>query len=71
MILGVFIKFFGVKLVIELSKNHCDLILTIRFDLSQNRRYLPIFIDILLIFTDISPIFTNIFSEIPAHECVR
>ena len=28
MILGVFIEFFGVKIVIGLSKNHCDLILT-------------------------------------------
>ena len=43
MILGVFIEFFGVKIVIGLSKNHCDLILTVRFDLSQNSRYLPIF----------------------------
>ena len=50
MILGVFIEFFGVKIVIGLSKNHCDLILTIGFDLSQNSRYLQIFTDILSIF---------------------
>ena len=43
MILGVFKDFFGVKIVIGLSKNHCDLILTVGFDLSQNSRYLPIF----------------------------
>ena len=35
MILGVFIEFFGIKIVIGLSKNHCDLILTVKFDLSQ------------------------------------
>ena len=64
MILGVFIEFFGVKIVIGLSKNHCDLILTVGFDLSQNSRYLPIF-------TNISPIFTDIFSEIPTHARVR
>ena len=28
MILGVFMEFFGVKIVIGLSKNHCDLNLT-------------------------------------------
>ena len=82
MILGVFIAFFGVKIVIRLSKNHCDLILTVEFDLSQNSLYisdisdiLPIyfryFIDISPIFTDISPIFTNIFPKIPTHACVR
>ena len=46
--LGVFIEFFGVKIVIRLSKNHCDLILTVGFDLSQNKRYisdiLPIYL---------------------------
>ena len=36
MILGIFIEFFGAKIVIELSKNHCDLILTVRFDFSSN-----------------------------------
>ena len=78
MILGVFIEFFGVKIVIGLSKNHYDLILTVKFDLSQNSRYLhifylylPIFTDILSIFTDISMIFTDIFLEIPTHVCVR
>ena len=39
----VFIEFFETKIVIGLSKNHCDLILTVGFDLSQNNRYLPIF----------------------------
>ena len=60
MILGVFIEFFGVKIVIGLSKNHCDLIITVGFDLSQNSR-----------FTDILPIFTDIFSKIPAHARMR
>ena len=60
MILGVFIEFFGIKIVIGLSKKHCDLILTVGFSLSQNSLYLPIFTNILPIFTDISPIFTNI-----------
>ena len=50
MILGVFIEFFTVKIVIELSNNHCDLILTVRFNLSQNSRYLLIFYLFLLIF---------------------
>ena len=54
MILGVFIEFFEIKIVIELSKNHCNLILTVGFDLSQNSRYLPIFTNISLIFTYIS-----------------
>ena len=36
MILGVFIKFFGVKIVIGLSKNHYDLILTVGFDFVSN-----------------------------------
>ena len=57
MILGVFIDFFGVKLVIGLSKNHCDLILTVGFNLSQK--------------TDIYRYFTDIFSEIPAHARVK
>ena len=29
MILGVFIEFFGVKITIGLSKNRCDLFLTV------------------------------------------
>ena len=29
-------RIFGVKIIIELSKNYCDLILTVGFDLSQN-----------------------------------
>ena len=33
-------EFFGVKIAIGLSKNHCDLILTVGFDLSQNSRYI-------------------------------
>ena len=36
MILEVFIEFFGVKIVIELSKNYCDLIITIVFDFGSN-----------------------------------
>ena len=40
MILRVFIEFFGVKIVIGLSKNLYDLILTIGFDLNQNNRYI-------------------------------
>ena len=56
MILGVFIEFFGVKIAIKLSKNHCDLILTIGFDLSQNNRYIS---DI----SDILPIFYRYFSR--------
>ena len=39
MILGVFIEVFGVKIVIELSKTHFDLILTIGFYLSKNSQY--------------------------------
>ena len=50
MILGVFIEFFGVKIVIGLSKNNCNLIITIGFDLSQNSRYLLIFYRYLPIF---------------------
>ena len=63
MILGVFIEFFGVKIVIELSKNHCDLILTAGFDLNKNSRYLPIFTYISPIFTDILPIFFQKFQH--------
>ena len=36
MILWVFIEFFGVKLTIGLSKNHCDLILIVGFDFGSN-----------------------------------
>ena len=36
MILGLFIEFFGVKIVIGLSKNHCDLFLTVGFDFGSN-----------------------------------
>ena len=50
MILGVFIKFFGVKITIRLSKNHCDLILTVGFDLSQNSQYIFDISDILPIY---------------------
>ena len=70
MILRVFIEFFGVKIVIGLSKNCCDLILTVRFDLSQNSRYLPIYLRYLSIFIDVSMIFTDIFSKILAHMFV-
>ena len=81
MILGVFIEFFGVQIVIGLSKNHCDLIITVGFDLSQNSRYLSIFyryisniyqyfIDISLIFTDILPIFFRKFQHMCALDKV-
>ena len=36
MILEVFIEFFEVKIVIGLSKNHCDLTLTVGFDFGSN-----------------------------------
>ena len=36
MILGVFIEFFGVKIAVGLSKNRCDLFLTVRFDFGSN-----------------------------------
>ena len=36
MILGVFIEFFGVKIASGLSKNHCDLIITVGFDFGSN-----------------------------------
>ena len=62
MILGVFIDFFLVKIVIGLSKNHCDLIITVVFDLSQNSR----FNDILSIFTYILPIFFQKFQHMRA-----
>ena len=72
MILGVFIEFVETKIAIGLLKNHCDLIITVEFDLSQNGQYIS---DILLIylqyFTDISPIFTDIFPEISTHARVR
>ena len=29
-------RFFGVKIAIELSKNHCDLIRTVQFDFGSN-----------------------------------
>ena len=61
MILGIFIEFFGVKIVIGLSKNHCDLILTVGFDLSQNSRYLPIFYIYLLIFYQYLSIYLRYF----------
>ena len=75
-------RIFWVKIAIGLSKNHCDLILTVEFDLSQNSLYisdifdilsiyLRYFTDISPIFIDISPIFTDIFSEILAHVLVR
>ena len=36
MILGVFIEFFGVKIAVGLSKNRCDLFLTVGFDFGSN-----------------------------------
>ena len=75
MILRVFIEFFGVK--IGLSNNHCDLILTVGFDLSQNSQYISDISNILPIYlrysTDISPIFTDIlpiFFQKFQHMCV-
>ena len=50
MILGVFIELFGVKIAIGLSKNHCNLILTFGFDLSQNNLYIFDISDILPIY---------------------
>ena len=44
------IEFFGVKIVIGLSKTHCDLILTVGFDLSKKK---PIFTDIYRYISDI------------------
>ena len=36
MILGIFIEFFGVEIDIGLSKNHCNLFLTVGFDFGSN-----------------------------------
>ena len=36
MILGVFIEFFEVKIAVGLSKNRCDLFLTVEFDFCSN-----------------------------------
>ena len=36
MILGIFIEFFGVKIVIRLSKNRGNLFLTVGFDFGSN-----------------------------------
>ena len=36
MILRVFIEFFGVKIAVGLSKNRCDLFLTVGFDFGSN-----------------------------------
>ena len=63
MILGVFIEFFEVKIVIRLSKNHCDLIITVGFDLSQNSGYLQIFYRYI---SDILPIFFQKFQHMRA-----
>ena len=75
MISWVFIEFFGVKIVIGLSKKHRDLILTVGFDLSQNSRYIFDISDILPIYLryliDISPIFTYIFPAFLAHAHMR
>ena len=65
MILWVFIEFFGIKIVIRLSKNHYDLILKTGFDLSQNIPYLLIFYRYNFIeisgISDISSIFRQFF----------
>ena len=36
MILRVFIEFFGIKITVGLSKNRCDLFLTVGFDFGLN-----------------------------------
>ena len=61
MILGVFIKKFRIQITIELSKNHCDLILTIGFDLSQNSRYISDISDSYRYISDIYLYFIYIF----------
>ena len=71
MILRAFIEFFGVKIAIGLSKNHCNLIITVGFDLSQNSRYISDISDIYRYIYDIYQYFTDIFLEIPAHARVR
>ena len=67
MILGVFIEFFGVKIVIGLSKNHCDFIITVEFDLSQSSRHLQIFIDIYRYISNIYRYFTDIYQYLPIY----
>ena len=72
MILGVFIEFFGVKIVIKLSKTHFDLILTIGFYLSKNSQY---FIDIYQYISDIYRYFFRNFNicarEIKSRNFVK
>ena len=70
MILGVFIEFFRVKIVIGLSKNHCDLILIVGFNLSQNSQYLLIFYRYLPIYLLYLPIFYRHFFRNP-NTCAR
>ena len=60
MILWVFIKIFGVKIAIGLSKNHYDLIITVEFDLSQNSRSIS---NILPIYLRYLPIYLSIFFQ--------
>ena len=36
MILGILIEFFGVKIAVGLSKNHCNFVLNVGFDLCSN-----------------------------------
>ena len=67
------IEFFGVKIIIRLSKNHCDLILTVGFDLSQNSRYIYDIFDILPIYLQYIPIYLrylSIFFQKFQHMCV-
>ena len=64
MILGVFIEFFRVKIVIGFSKNYCDLILIVGFDLSQNNSYIY---DIYRYISDIHQYFSRN-SNTYAHE---
>ena len=42
MILGVFIEFFGVKIAIGLSKNRCNLFITVGFDFGSNLTFEPL-----------------------------
>ena len=70
MILEVFIEFFKVKIVIGLSKNHCDLIIIVGFDLSQNSRYLLIFYRYLSIYLQYLSIFYRYFFR-NSNTCAR
>ena len=70
-ILGVFIKKFIIKIAIELSKNHCDLIITVGFDLSQNNRYIFDISDNYRYISNIYRYFIYIFLKISTRTNVR